>query len=88
MIGVSGPEWPLVIVMINVTLLNDIEIYVNAELIELIEKTPDTILTLTTEKKIIVKESLEEIVARVIYYKRRVYNNGNRSGINITESKN
>ncbi len=73
--------------MINVTLINDTEIYINAELIELIERTPDTILTLTTEKKIIVKESLEEIVTRVIEYRRRVYSS-NKAGLNITERKN
>jgi len=43
---------------------------VNAELIELIESTPDTILTLTTGKKIMVKESVEEVVEKVKVYMR------------------
>ena len=60
--------------MIEVTLLNDRIMHLNAELIELIESTPDTIVTLTTERKIIVKESMDEIVARVIRYRRRIYN--------------
>ncbi len=73
--------------MINVTLINDTEIYINAELIELIERTPDTILTLTSEKKIIVRESLEEIVTRIIEYRRRIHSNS-KAGLNMTERKN
>jgi flagellar protein FlbD len=62
--------------MIRVTLLNDREIVINADLIELVEETPDTIITLSTDKKIIVKESVDEIISRVIAYKRRIYNSG------------
>lgn len=46
--------------MIEVTKLNDSKIVVNADLIELIEETPDTVVTLTTGRKIIVKESRQE----------------------------
>ena len=60
--------------MIKVTLLNNKSIYINAELIEAVETTPDTIITLSTEKKIIVKEEVSEIISRVINYKRRIYN--------------
>ena len=59
--------------MIKVTLLNDRNIYINAEMIELVEETPDTIITLSTDKKIIVKEKIDEIITRVISYKRRIY---------------
>lgn len=59
--------------MIEVTLLNDRKMIINAELIEVVEQTPDTIITLTTERKIIVKESAQKIVSRVISYKRRLY---------------
>ena len=60
--------------MIKVTLLNDKNIYLNAEMIELVEETPDAIITLSTDKKIIVKENIDEIITRVISYKRRIYN--------------
>ncbi len=60
--------------MIQVTLLNKKKIFINADLIEMVEETPDTIITLTTEKKIIVRESVDEIISRVIAYKRRIYN--------------
>jgi len=56
--------------MIKLSRLNGKFLVVNAELIELIESTPDTILTLTTGKKIMVKESVEEVVEKVKGYMR------------------
>jgi flagellar protein FlbD len=60
--------------MIEVTLLNSRKVVINADLIEVVEETPDTIITLNTERKMIVREKLDEIVSRVISYKRRIYN--------------
>lgn len=57
--------------MIKVTRLNDLEFVLNAELIEFIEATPDTMISLTTGKKIMVRNSLDEIIERVEAYKRR-----------------
>ena len=45
---------------------------VNAELIEMVEKTPDTIVSLITGKKYMVKETVEEIVAKVVEYRRQL----------------
>jgi flagellar protein FlbD len=59
--------------VITVTRLDDMELVVNAELIVLVEATPDTHLTLTDGRKLIVKESPEEIVAKVIGYRREAY---------------
>ena len=42
--------------MIEITKLNDVKISINAELIETVEEIPDTVITLTTGKKIFVKE--------------------------------
>lgn len=56
--------------MIDVTKLNGKEITVNCELIEVVEETPDTVITLTTGKKIIVKESRQNIKNLVKSYKR------------------
>ena len=58
--------------MIDVTKLNGVEITVNADLIEIIEETPDTVITLTTGKKIIVKESRQEVRNLVILYKKEI----------------
>lgn len=58
--------------MITITRLNNKAVVVNAELIKFVEKTPDTMITLTTGDKIMVRESLDEIVQRAIDYGRRV----------------
>lgn len=57
--------------MIKVTRLNDTVMVINADLIEFLEATPDTIVCLTTGKKVVVKESIEEIIDRVAAFKRR-----------------
>ncbi|SDL73891.1 flagellar protein FlbD [Halarsenatibacter silvermanii] len=49
-------------------------IILNANLIENIRSTPDTVITLTTEKKIIVEEETGEIIERVIEYQRKIHN--------------
>jgi flagellar protein FlbD len=58
--------------MIRVTRLNDAPLIVNAELIKFIEKTPDTLLTLTTGDKLMVRETPEQVVERVIEYGRKL----------------
>lgn len=59
--------------MIDVTKMNGGSITVNADLIETVEETPDTIITLTTGKKIIVKESRQEIKNLVILYRKDIF---------------
>ncbi len=56
--------------MIKVTRLNGKTYIVNAELIETMEETPDTVLTLTDGKRFIVKESVQELLDEVLEYKR------------------
>ena len=59
--------------MIEVTKLNDERITINAELIELVEEIPDTMITLTTGKKLFVKESRQKVQNLVILYKQEVF---------------
>lgn len=60
--------------MIKVTRLRAREeLVLNAELIETVESTPDTVVTLTTGHKIIVQETPEEIIRRVVEYKRAIH---------------
>lgn len=59
--------------MIELTKLNDVKITVNADKIELIEETPDTVVTLTTGKKLIVKETRQEVSNLVKSYKREIF---------------
>ena len=58
--------------MVKLTRLNDSKVVINADLIEFIEALPDTIVTLTTGQKIMVKESVEEVVDKVVEYKRSI----------------
>lgn len=57
--------------MIKVTRLNGQEIVVNADLIEYLEASPDTIIALTTGKKIMVRESVDEVIEKIIEYRKR-----------------
>ncbi len=59
--------------MIKLKRLNRTDVIINAELIELVEETPDTIITLTNGHKIIVLNSTEEIINLVIEYKQKIY---------------
>lgn len=58
--------------MIKVTRLNNEPIYINSSLIEFIESTPDTMITLTTGKKVIVTESVEDVIDRIVAYGARI----------------
>jgi len=59
--------------MISVTKLNDQEFIINSDLIECIESTPDTTITMTTGRKVIAKESIDDIMDKVIAYKRKIF---------------
>jgi flagellar protein FlbD len=59
--------------MIYVTRLNHTSVVLNSDLIEHIETAPDTIISLTTGEKLMVLESAEEIIARVVEYRRKIH---------------
>lgn len=59
--------------MIKVTRLNDKEFVINTDIIEFIESTPDTVITTTTGKKVIVKEDVDEVIEKVINYKNKIF---------------
>ncbi|MEB3328543.1 MAG: flagellar FlbD family protein [Candidatus Sericytochromatia bacterium] len=58
--------------MIQVTRLNGSVFVLNADLIETVEATPDTVVKLTTEHTFVVREGVEELVERVVAYRRRI----------------
>ena len=58
--------------MIYVTRLNHTPVVLNSDLIEQIETTPDTVISLTTGQKIMVLESTDEIVERVVGFRRSI----------------
>ncbi len=56
--------------MIRVTRLNGTPFVVNSEQIKMVEQTPDTMITLLTGDRLVVKETVEEVVQRAIEYGR------------------
>lgn len=58
--------------MIKVTRLNHQEVVINAEHIEIVEANPDTVISLVSGKKMVVSESIDEIINRVIAYKQEI----------------
>ncbi len=56
--------------MIRVSRLNGKEFVINAELIETIDESPDTVITVIQGHKFVVRESLDEVIRRVIDYRR------------------
>jgi flagellar protein FlbD len=58
--------------MIRLTRLNNRPLVVNSELIKFIENAPDTVITLITGEKIVVLESAEEVMTRIVDYRRRL----------------
>ncbi len=63
--------------MIDVTRIDGRELTVNADLIETVDEVPDTVITLTTGKKIIVKESRQKVKSLVKSYKWDIFNRFN-----------
>ncbi len=60
--------------MIWLKRLNGEKFVLNAELIQYIEETPDTVITLVNGEKVVVKESVEEVVEKAISYGRSIRN--------------
>ena len=58
--------------MIRVTRRSGGEFVLNAELIKFVEGTPDTVVTLLSDEKLLVRESVEEVVRRTTAYRREV----------------
>lgn len=59
--------------MVEVTKINGQKILVNPELMEIVEETPDTVISLTTGRKIIVKESRQEVKNLVKSYRKELF---------------
>ncbi len=58
--------------MIKVNRLNGTELWVNAEMIEFIEATPDTVISLISHSKIVVVQRPQEVVDAVVAYRRKI----------------
>ena len=58
--------------MISVTRMNGTQFYINATMIELIESTPDTVLTLSSGRKYVIKDSASEIYQKITEYYHKI----------------
>jgi flagellar protein FlbD len=58
--------------MISLTRINRMPLVLNADLIEHIEVTPDTVISLTNGHKYVVRESADEVIDRVVEFRRRI----------------
>jgi flagellar protein FlbD len=67
--------------MILLTKLNNAPIAVNADHIEYLEETPDTVVTMMNSDKVVVQERMLEIISKVVHYRRLI------SGLIESESK-
>jgi flagellar protein FlbD len=61
--------------VIQLTRLNNQPLTVNSDLIKFVEQSPDTVITLVTGEKIVVRESAQQILDRLIAFRREVLRN-------------
>jgi flagellar protein FlbD len=59
--------------MIQLSRLNGKEFVVNCELIKIVESTPDTLITLTTGEKLMVRDSVDDVIRATMNYRKRLY---------------
>lgn len=59
--------------MIQLTRLNNQPLVVNSDLIKFVENAPDTVLTLVTGEKLVVREASQEILAKIVEFRRTIY---------------
>lgn len=62
--------------MIRLTRINHVPVVLNADLIQSVESTPDTVISLTTGVKVIVRETPDEVIQRVVEYHRALRQGG------------
>jgi flagellar protein FlbD len=62
--------------MIRLTRINHVPLVLNADLIEHVETTPDTIITMTTGQKFVVLESSDEVIQKTIDFRREILKSG------------
>jgi flagellar protein FlbD len=58
--------------MIELTRLNNHPLTVNSDLIKFVEQSPDTVITLVNGEKIVVRESAQDVLARIVEFRRSV----------------
>ena len=59
--------------MIRLTRFDGTQFVLNCNIIQYVEATPDTIITLTTKEKVMVKESVDDVIEAVVEFQRRIF---------------
>jgi len=62
--------------MIRLTRINESPFFLNCDLMEFIEVTPDTVITMMNGGKVLVRERAEEVVEKIVEYRRRIRRRG------------
>ncbi|MCC6277168.1 MAG: flagellar FlbD family protein [Oligoflexia bacterium] len=57
--------------MIEVERVNGVKVFINPDLLRVIERTPDTVLTFTDDAKLVVKNTPEQIIEMILEFKKR-----------------
>jgi flagellar protein FlbD len=60
--------------MIQLTRFNGSQFYLNIDIIQSVEATPDTVITLINNQKILVKEKAEKVIEKILTYQRLIHN--------------
>jgi flagellar protein FlbD len=71
--------------MIRLTRLNRVPLVLNSDLIEHIDVTPDTVITLTTGQILRVRETAEQVVESIVEFRRRIFAPGGASSVDTAE---
>ena len=58
--------------MIVLTKINNAQIAVNSDLIQYIEETPDTVITMSNSEKVVVQEPIGAVIKKVVQYRRLI----------------
>jgi flagellar protein FlbD len=66
--------------MIRLTRLNNSSLIVNSDLIKFVEQSPDTVITLLNSEKIIVRESADQVLERIVLFRQAVLQNQAAAG--------
>jgi len=72
--------------MIQLTRLNNQLLVVNSDLIKFVERSPDTVLTLLTGEKVVVKESVESVLDKIAEFRRSIWRHDKPPAANALEA--
>ena len=73
--------------MIQLTRLNNTPLAVNSDLVKFVEAAPDTVITLITGEKVVVRESMEDVIRRIVQFRCSVLAGLHSTGANLGLAK-